>query len=57
MWILFAVGSVCLPGLLRFCIKCGIRKTDSNAGDGYQKRFVVLIFAWVMAFVGVSEYD
>ena len=51
MWLLFAFGSALFAGLTAILAKCGIRNTDSNVATALRTG-VVLIFSWLMVFVG-----
>lgn len=50
MWVLFAIGSSFFAGITAILAKCGIRKTDSTVATAI-RTIVVLIFAWLMAFI------
>lgn len=49
-WLLMAVLSAVFAGLTSILAKCGIRKTDSDVATAL-RTIVVLLFAWVMAFI------
>lgn len=53
MWIIAAVLSAFFAGLTSILAKCGIKKTDSDIATAL-RTFVVLLFAWIMAFVSGS---
>ena len=50
MWILFAFGSAFFAGVTAILAKCGVKKTDSTVATAI-RTVVVLIFAWIMAFL------
>ena len=50
MWILFAFGSAVFAGLTAILVKCGIRKTDSDAATAI-RTIIVLIFSWIMVLI------
>ncbi len=50
MWLIFAFGSALFAGITSILAKCGIQKTDSTVATAV-RTIVVLIFAWVMAFL------
>lgn len=50
MWIVFAFGSAVFAGLTAILVKCGIRKTDSDAATAI-RTIVVLIFSWIMVMI------
>lgn len=54
MWVLFAFGSAFFAGVTAILAKCGIRNTDSNVATAL-RTVVVLIFSWIMVFVGGSQ--
>ena len=51
MWVAFAFGSALFAGLTAILAKLGIRKTDSDVATAIRTA-VVLVFSWVMVFVG-----
>lgn len=53
MWIIAAVLSAFFAGLTSILAKCGIKKTDSDIATAL-RTIVVLLFAWLMAFVSGS---
>ena len=53
MWILFAFGSAFFAGLTSILIKCGIKKTDSDAATAI-RTCVVLVFSWIMVLIAGS---
>lgn len=53
MWIIAAVLSAFFAGLTSILAKCGIKKTDSDIATAL-RTIVVLLFAWIMAFVSGS---
>lgn len=56
MWIVYSVLSAFFAGITSIFAKCGIKKTDSDIAT-VVRTFIVLIFAWAMAFFsgGISE--
>lgn len=50
MWLFMAVLSAFFAGITSILAKCGIRKTDSDVATAL-RTVVVLVFAWIMAFV------
>ena len=56
MWIVFACLSAVFANLTAILCKCGIKKTDSDVATAL-RTIVVLIFAWIMAFVVGSYKD
>lgn len=53
MWLAFAVGSALFSGLTAILAKCGILETDSTVATAL-RTVVVLVFAWIMAFLAGS---
>lgn len=53
MWVLLAFGSALFAGITSILAKSGIRNIDSNVATAI-RTIVVLIFAWLMAFVAGS---
>ena len=51
MWILFAVGSAFFAGATSVLAKAGIKSVSSNFATAFRTG-VVLIFSWLMVFVG-----
>ena len=54
MWLLEAFGSAFLAGITAILAKCSIKNTDSDVVTAV-RTVVVLIFAWIMAFIAGSE--
>lgn len=50
MWIIMAVLSAFFAGITAVFAKCGIKKTDSDIAIALRTT-VVLLFAWIMAFI------
>lgn len=50
MWILFALGSAFFAGVTAILAKCGIKSTEPTVATAI-RTIVVLVFAWVMAFL------
>lgn len=50
MWIIMAVLSAFFAGITAVLAKCGIKKTDSDIAIALRTT-VVLLFAWIMAFI------
>lgn len=50
MWLFMAVLSAFFAGITSILAKCGIKKTDSDVATAL-RTVVVLVFAWIMAFV------
>ena len=53
LWLVMAVLSAFFAGITAILTKCGIRETDSDVATAL-RTVVVLIFAWIMAFVAGS---
>lgn len=49
MWLIMAALSAFFAGITSVLAKCGIKKTDSDVATAL-RTFVVLLFAWIMAF-------
>ena len=50
MWILFAFGSAAFAGLTAILAKMGLKEVDSDLATAL-RTIVVLVFAWLMAFL------
>ena len=50
MWAFYAFGSAFFAGITAILAKCGVKKTDSTVATAI-RTVVVLIFAWIMAFL------
>ena len=50
MWLIMAALSALFAGLTSILAKCGIKKTDSDVATAL-RAIVVLLFAWIMAFI------
>ena len=50
MWVIFAFASALFAGLTAILVKCGIRKTDSDAATAI-RTIVVLLFSWLMIWI------
>lgn len=56
MWLIMAVLSAFFAGVTSVLAKCGIKKTDSDVATAL-RTVVVLIFSWIMVFIGGSAGD
>ena len=56
MWLAAAALSAVFAALSSVLAKCGIKKTDSDAATAIRTS-VVLVFAWIMAFIVGSVED
>ena len=50
MWILYAFGSALFAGITSILAKTGIKNTNSHLATAL-RTVVVLLFAWLMAFI------
>lgn len=55
MWVIFAFASALFAGLTAILVKCGIRKTDSDAATAIRTG-VVLVMAWLIVFVKGKQH-
>lgn len=56
MWVLFAFGSAAFAGVTAILAKVGLRRVDSDLATALRTG-VVLIFAWIMAFLTAGIPD
>lgn len=56
MWVLFAFGSAAFAGVTAILAKAGLRRVDSDLATALRTG-VVLIFAWIMAFLTAGIPD
>ena len=56
MWVLLAVGSAFFAGLTAILAKCGLKGVDSTVATAF-RTIVVLVFAWIVAFIAGSVQD
>lgn len=56
MWFLLACGSALFAGLTAILAKCGMAETDAYVATAL-RTVVVLIFAWIMAFISGGTPD
>ncbi len=56
MWVLFAFGSAAFAGVTAILAKVGLRRVDSDLATALRTG-VVLIFAWIMAFLTAEIPD
>ena len=56
MWIIFAFGSAAFAGLTAILAKIGLKQVDSDLATAL-RTIVVLVFAWLMAFLTAGVPD
>ena len=56
MWMIFAFGSAAFAGLTSILAKIGLKQVDSDLATAL-RTMVVLVFAWLMAFLTAGVPD
>lgn len=56
MWMIFAFGSAAFAGLTAILAKIGLKQVDSDLATAL-RTMVVLVFAWLMAFLTAGVPD